>query len=108
MSDECVTFLESLSTPLSQEKSATAIHIFAKNLEADMYNFVKLGELPGKMPSFASEDESSHQYLNKMLAPKNLGLKPSCSVILLINLSDKLVNGLIGTVKAIKMFPTVS
>jgi hypothetical protein len=29
-------------------------------------------------------------------------------VILLINLSDKLVNGLIGTVKAIKMFPTVS
>ena len=108
MSDECVTFLESLSTPLSQEKSATAIHIFVKNLEADMYNFVKLGELPGKMPSFASEDESSHHYLNKMLAPKNLGLKPSCSVILLINLSDKLVNGLIGTVKAIKMFPTVS
>jgi hypothetical protein len=36
----------SLSRPLSQEKSATAIHLFAKNLEADMYNFVKLGELP--------------------------------------------------------------
>ena len=102
LSDECVTFLESLSRPLSQEKSATAIHLFAKNLEADMYNFVKLGELPGKMVSFASEDEGSHHYLNKMLAPKNLGLKPSCSVILLINLSDKLVNGLIGTVKAIK------
>jgi hypothetical protein len=80
----------------------------AFTVEADMYNFVKLGELPGKMPSFASEDESSHHYLNKMLAPKNLRLKPSCSVILLINLSDKLVNGLIGTVKAIKMFPTVS
>jgi hypothetical protein len=47
LSDECVTFLESLSRPLSQEKSATAIHLFAKNLEADMYNFVKLGELPG-------------------------------------------------------------
>jgi hypothetical protein len=49
LSDECVTFLESLSRPLSQEKSATAIHLFAKNLEADMYNFVKLGELLGKM-----------------------------------------------------------
>jgi hypothetical protein len=78
--DECVTFLESLSRPLSQEKSATAIHLFAKNLEADMYYFIKLGELPGKMVSFASEDEGSHHYLNKMLSPKNLGLKPSCTV----------------------------
>ena len=61
MSDKCVTFLESLSRPLSQEKSDTAIHLFARNLEADMYNFVKLGELPGEMVSFASEDEGSHQ-----------------------------------------------
>ncbi|CAG2199280.1 PIF1 [Mytilus edulis] len=36
-----------------------------------------------------------------MLAPKHLGLKISAPVMLLVNLSDKLVNGLIGRVQKI-------
>jgi hypothetical protein len=78
LSDDCVTFLESLSRPLSQEKSATAIHLFSKNLEADMYNFVKLGELTGKMIYFASQDEGSHHYLNKMHFWNHVDSKQKC------------------------------
>lgn len=37
-----------------------------------------------------------------MLAPKHLGLKISAPVMLLVNLSDKLVNGLIGRVEKIE------
>jgi hypothetical protein len=48
-------------------------------------------------------DEGDHYYLKKMLAPKHLGLKISAPVMLLVNLSDKLVNhGLIGRVEKIE------
>ena len=102
LTDESVVFLNSLSRPLSPEKNSSDIHLFAGYLDSDMHNFEKLQSLPGDMVCFPSEDADSSHYLNKMLAPKNLGLKVSCSVMLLINLSDVLVNGLTGTVTKIE------
>jgi len=40
------------------------------------------------------------KYLNKMHAPKTLSVVKGCPVMLLKNLSNTLVNGLIGSVKS--------
>ena len=50
---------------------------------------------------FTSEDMGDTHFLNKFLAPKNLGLKQNCPVMLLTNISDQLVNGKIGKVSNI-------
>ena len=47
---------------------------------------------------YRAEDDGDVQHLSKVLAPPTLWLKKDCPVVLLRNLSDKLVNGLIGKV----------
>ncbi|CAC5421053.1 unnamed protein product [Mytilus coruscus] len=53
------------------------------------------------MTTFLCKEEGDQHFLNKILASKHLGLKPLCNVMLILNLSDTLVNGLIGTVRKI-------
>jgi hypothetical protein len=57
--------------------------------------------LPGQMFVFRSEDEGDFHYINKFLAPKYLGLEIGCPVMLLVNLTEELVNGKIGKVSNI-------
>ncbi|CAC5392775.1 PIF1 [Mytilus coruscus] len=54
--------------------------------------------LQGELKTYKANDVGSDFYLRKFLAPKNLGLKVGCRVMLVRNLSDILVNGLCGTV----------
>jgi hypothetical protein len=78
-----------LSRPIPKEDEA--VHLFSKNLDADFYNMKILQQLPGILKSFTSNDEGSQHYLNKIVAPKHLAIKETCSVTLLTNLSDDLV-----------------
>lgn len=48
-----------------------------------------------------AEDEGAPHYLNQMIAPKNLGIKIPCTVMLIHNLSADLVNGLQGIVQSV-------
>jgi len=50
---------------------------------------------------FHSVYEGDTHYLNKFLAPKKLGLKIGCPVMLLVNLSNELVHEKIGKVSNI-------
>ena len=61
-------------------------------------NSVRCLQLDGDMMTFEAEDTGDCTLLRKMIAPKILHLKPLCPVMLLRNLSDSLVNGLLGTV----------
>ena len=81
--------------------SEKAVHLFPRNLDTDFYNYQKLRKLPGEMTTFTCKEEGDQHSLGRILAPKYLGLKSSCSVMLLVNFSDSLVNCLICTVRQI-------
>lgn len=53
---------------------------------------------PGETFEYASTDNGKLDSLNRILAPQVLWLKKGCPVILLQNISDKLYNGLQGSV----------
>ena len=93
VSDGTINFIL-LARPLSDD----AVQLFARNIDADVFNYRKLNSLPGEMTHYDAVDEGSKHHLNKFLAPKHIRLKVGCPVILLKNLSDKLINGLQGTV----------
>ncbi|XP_060065940.1 LOW QUALITY PROTEIN: uncharacterized protein LOC132546245 [Ylistrum balloti] len=96
LDDESLAFLNSLDTPLENEDSS--LHLFARNLDVDSFNYSQLEKLSGELKIYKSTDEGFNYYLGKFLAPKNLGLKAGCPVMLVKNLSDSLVNGLRGIV----------
>ena len=96
LSDDGNAFLKSMDRPILNEESS--VHLFARNLEVDVYNYHKLQSLEGEMKVYHSQDEGSQHYLNKFVAQNNLGLKINCPVMLIRNLSDTLVNGLRGVV----------
>lgn len=95
-SDESVAFLTSLNRPIQNENSS--IQLFARNIDVDIFNYNKVKELPGELRVYKATDEGSEHYLNRLLAPKNLGLKVGCPVMLVKNINDSLVNGIRGTV----------
>ncbi|CAC5387708.1 PIF1 [Mytilus coruscus] len=96
LSNENVAFLNSLDRPLPNED--TAVHLYARNYDVDIFNYNKIQQLQGELKTYKANDVGSDFYLRKFLAPKNLGLKVGCRVMLVRNLSDTLVNGLCGTV----------
>ncbi|CAC5396937.1 PIF1 [Mytilus coruscus] len=95
---DSVAFLKSLDWPLQNERLNKCVHLFARNYDVDVFNYNKIQSLQGDLKVYASQDEGSQHYLSKFLAPKNLGLKLGCPVMLIKNLNDILVNGLCGTV----------
>lgn len=96
-----VAFINSLSRPLSEDMEKNSVYLFARNIDVDLFNHDKVQGLPGQMSVFRSEDEGDFHYINKFLAPKHLGLKIGCPVMLLVNLTEELVNGKIGKVSNI-------
>ncbi|XP_060571759.1 uncharacterized protein LOC132729940 [Ruditapes philippinarum] len=89
-------FIESLQRPL--EKDDNCIKLFSRNEQVDDYNRQCIVDFPGELYEYKSTDEGDRKFLNKILAPQTLWLKKGAPVMLLRNLSDKLVNGLRGTV----------
>ncbi|CAG2219904.1 unnamed protein product [Mytilus edulis] len=55
--------------------------------------------LPGDMRVFEAEDDGDLGKLASVTVPKQLAVKVGCPVILTVNLSDELVNGLAGEVR---------
>ena len=85
-----------MDRPLENEDEC--VQLFAKNLDVDLFNYAQIQKIEGELKVYRAFDEGSQEYLDKFLAPKNLGLKVNCPVMLVKNLSDTLVNGLRGTV----------
>ncbi|XP_060591293.1 uncharacterized protein LOC132746230 [Ruditapes philippinarum] len=90
-------FLKTLSRPLNVP-STEVIKLFARNIDADICNYNILNELPGEIFTFDSQDFGDTYFLRKFIAPKHLGLKINAKVMLLTNLTDEYVNGLVGTI----------
>lgn len=101
LSAQSIAFVYSLSCPLTQDMMENSVYLFARNLDVDLFNYEKVQGIKGQLYVFTSEDMGDTHFLNKFLAPKNLGLKQNCPVMLLTNISDQLVNGKIGKVSNI-------
>jgi ATP-dependent DNA helicase PIF1 len=103
-----IAFMNSVTRPLSDEMKKISVHRFARNIDCDLSNYNKVQDLSGELHVFPSVDEGDTHYLNTFLAPKNLGLKIGCPVMLLVNLSNELVNGKIGKVSNISVEDNVN
>lgn len=95
VSDETHNLLKSLDRPLPTD--VQPLHLCAHNADAQWYNSEKLGD-PEKV--YHANVSGTHKYLKRIIAPNYLAIKIGCPVILLINLSSTLVNGLHGIVKS--------
>lgn len=78
------------------------LELFIYLQDADIYNHSQMESIPGAPHFFRAEDKEDHHYLNRMIASKNLGIKISCAVMLIHNLSAELVNGLQGLVQSVE------
>ena len=78
------------------------VHMFGTNLDVDMFNHHKLEKLTGNQIIFKSDDTADKKVLRNCASPMALALKLNCKVLITQNLSNGLVNGLTGTVIAIK------
>ncbi|XP_071176509.1 uncharacterized protein [Mytilus edulis] len=98
ISENTVAFLNSLHRPLQDDHLEKAVHLFARNVDVDLFNYERIQKIPSQLYVYQSDDEGSCDFLQKILAPKYLGIKVGIPVMLLVNLSDDLVNGKVGTV----------
>ena len=89
-------FCLDLVVPYHQVQSL--FRLSARNFDCFMYNAMKLIDLDGDEIIYNSVDEGDVSKLEKLSVPKKIHLKIGCPVMLLKNLSVKLVNGLRGTV----------
>ncbi|MEW8544677.1 MAG: hypothetical protein AB2693_14215, partial [Candidatus Thiodiazotropha sp.] len=90
-------FLKSCERNLPE--NVNPVHLFARNIDASLYNNDRLDELQTHERLYtATKNSGSQKSLNKILAPYYLRLKMDCPVMLLRNLGGKLVNGLCGKV----------
>ncbi|XP_053402931.1 ATP-dependent DNA helicase PIF1-like [Mercenaria mercenaria] len=87
-----------LKRPLPKDAYSDCVKLFSRNDQVDDFNRQSIVEFPGQLYEFKSDDEGDLKYLNKILAPETLWLKIAAPVILLRNLSDRLVNGLRGNI----------
>ena len=102
ISEETDEFLQGLNRPLDISENSTCTHLFAKNIDATIFNSGCLETLDTEEKIYKAKINSGNsKYLNKILATNYLHLKVSCPVILLVNLGGKLVNGIQGIVRAL-------
>lgn len=105
VSSESKKFMEKLNRLLSDRDSSdgdSSIKLFATNDHVDDFNRDSILKFSGPVYEFVSNDIGEKRYLSHILAPHILWLKIGAPVILLRNLSTKLVNGLSGTIFDIK------
>lgn len=94
-------FIKNLSRPLPEKPNTETTMLFSTNDLVDDYNRKRLLELPGQLYEFLSKDSGEKRFIEKITVPKVLWLKKGAPVILMRNLTDKLVNGLKGHVVGI-------
>ena len=101
-SDETNSVILSLCRPLSPEVRSKTVKLFARNIDVDLYNYECLQSIDNPLHVFEADDSGDCHYLNKLLAPKRLGIKIDSPVMLLRNLNNRFVNGLTGRVLTIE------
>jgi len=101
VSPQTEEFICRLARPLSVDNNNNTIKLFATNNRVDDFNRKCLLKHPGTMYEFKSSDSGKAQHLYRISAPAVIWLKVGCPVILLQNISDKLVNGLRGHIHSI-------
>ncbi|XP_052271465.1 uncharacterized protein LOC127872172 [Dreissena polymorpha] len=99
MSIDSINFIKTLERPLTD--ASDCVKLFSRNEKVDQHNRDCILEYPGELYEFKSHDDGDRHFLEKMIAPKILWLKIGSPVMLLKNISDKLVNGLQGHVHSI-------
>lgn len=96
--EETCKFIKTLERPLPNSNDFD-LKLFAKNDLVDDLNRKCILDFPGQMFEFTAKDEGEQKYrLDSLTVPKCLWLKIGIPVILLRNLTTKLVNGLRGFV----------
>ena len=92
------TFLKSLSRPLAKDEDPTVL--YGTRDEAMFYNLKRLSAMPETEVAYKAVDTGRQKLIDRYVtAPKTLRLKTGAKVMLLKNLSDRLVNGLQGAVQ---------
>lgn len=77
----------------------TPIRLCGRRFDCEIHNATKLMELDGDLFTYKAISEGKSNEMNKFVVPEVLYLKIGCPVLLVKNLSDKLVNGLRGMVR---------
>jgi ATP-dependent DNA helicase PIF1 len=95
--DEVESYMQNLNRPLS-DNTNEPVMLFANNRLADVLNRKRITNHIGELYEFVAKDEGKKSLLEQFTAPKVLWLKIGAPVLLLRNLSQKLVNGLRGFV----------
>lgn len=98
MTSDLNQYCMSLARPLGNENSTK---LFANNTLVDLFNRECILKLPRVMYRFDAQDEGDVSQLKNIIVKKTLWLKIGVKVMLLRNLTNKLVNGLVGEVKQI-------
>lgn len=94
---ETFNFLHGLQKPVDKPGDIS-LKLFATNELTDSYNRGRVLSAPGYLFKYQAEDTGEAKYLQRVLAPSSLWIKVGSPVMLLCNLTEKLVNGLRGTV----------
>ena len=97
---DSLCLIKRLSRPLPPGDEP--IRLCARNFDCYIFNSCKLMEMDGEEHVFKALDDGDIRKLETIPAQKILHLKIGCPVMLLKNLSSKLVNDLRGTVTKVK------
>lgn len=106
------SFIHSLLRPLPTNHDI--VYLFATNVLVDMFNRDCVLSMEGNLYTLDAVDSGEEKHLNTLVVQKVLWLKIKSNVMLLRNISDKLVNGLCGQVMNISdvsitvYFPSVN
>ena len=90
--------LSSMDRPIKEEDKA--IRLFATIMACDICNADCLFEMSGPYKAYKSTDTGETRLLQRILAPKELQLNNGYHVMILRNLGNNVVNGMMGTVVA--------
>ncbi|XP_070564667.1 uncharacterized protein [Ptychodera flava] len=94
---ECtLNLMNRLSRPLPPGNPPTLL--YGLNYDVNKTNSDRLLDMPGSIQNYKAIDSGETRYLKAFAAPQNLYLKRDAPVMLTVNLSEELVNGLIGKV----------
>ena len=97
-SDESIALFSSLSRPLP-ESSIVPTELFPLRSLVAQSNSKRLGALPSKPVTYIAKDGGTKpNLLENLLAEKQLELKTNAQVMLIKNVDDVLVNGVVGKV----------
>lgn len=100
VSPESIEFIKHLNRMLPPDTEKTTM-LFSTNEQVDDFNRRSIIEHPGQIFEFNSVDSGEKRYLDRINVPKVLWLKIGAPVILMRNLTDKLVNGMQGVISGI-------